>query len=74
MSRLQAGPRRLFVLALLSTLLVGSVAVTAEHRPVSLAVFDFELFDVNPEGDASGVNSAERKRLRLISDLLRRQL
>ena len=74
MSLLQAGPWRLFVLALLSALLAGSVAVTAEHRPVSLAVFDFELFDVNPEGDAGGVKPAERKRLRLISDLLRRQL
>ncbi len=74
MARLETGRRRLFVLALLAGLLAGSVAVTADHRPASLAVFDFELFDVSPEGDTGGVKPAEQKRLRLISDHLRRML
>ncbi|MFQ5764001.1 MAG: DUF3280 domain-containing protein, partial [Rhodospirillales bacterium] len=38
------------------------------------AVFDFELIDTSLEGEIRGTNPAEQKRLRLISDLLRRQL
>ncbi len=64
----------MFILALLAGLLAGSVGGTADHRPASLAVFDFELFDVSPEGDAGGVQPAEQNRLRLISDHLRRML
>lgn len=38
------------------------------------AVFDFELIDTSFEGETRGTNPAEQKRLRLISELLRRQL
>ncbi len=74
MARLQAGRRRLFLLALLAGLLAGSVAVTAGERPKTAAVFDFELIDTSLEGEVRGVNPAEQKRLRLISHLLRRKL
>ena len=37
-----------------------------------LAVFNFELLDTSLEGEVSGENAAEQKRLVMISDLLRR--
>ena len=63
-----------FGLTLLVCLLTGSVAVIADERPRSVAVFDFELIDTSYGGNAIGVDPNEQKRLRLISDLLRRKL
>lgn len=39
---------------------------------VRLAVFDFELLDTSLEGEISGMNAAEQRRLVMISDLLRK--
>ena len=74
MTHLQAGRWRLFVLALLAALFAGPVAATAVEHPTPVAVFDYELYNVSLEGETKGATPAEQKRLRLISDLLRRQL
>ncbi len=74
MARLQARRRQRLAVTLLAGLLAGSVAATAGERPKTVAVFDFELIDTSLEGEVRGVNPAEQKRLRLISDLLRRKL
>ena len=74
MTHLQAGRWRLFVLALLAGLFAGPVAATAVEHPTPVAVFDYELYNVSLEGETKGATPAEQKRLRLISDLLRRQL
>ena len=44
------------------------------EAPVSLAVFDFELVDTSYEGEKSGVNADETRRLALIGALLRERL
>lgn len=46
----------------------------AETVVPSVAVFDFELYDTSLEGEVRGENPDERRRLGLISDLLRRLL
>ncbi len=74
MTHLQAGRWRLFVLALLAGLFAGPVAATAVEHPTPVAVFDYELYNVSLEEETKGATPAEQKRLRLISDLLRRQL
>jgi hypothetical protein len=49
-------------------------ATPAETIVASAAVFDFELYDTSLEGEVRGENPEERRRLGLISDLLRRLL
>ncbi len=48
--------------------------MAAAEGPKKAAVFDFELIDTSLEGEVRGTNPAEQKRLRLISNLLRREL
>ncbi len=57
-------------------LLAGSNAsgAGAGEGPAKAAVFDFELIDTSLEGEMRGRNAAEQRRLRLISDFLRRSL
>ncbi len=74
MVRLRARRRQRLALVLVAGFLTGSIAATASERPKTAAVFDFELIDTSFEGKARGVNPSEQKRLRLISDLLRRKL
>jgi hypothetical protein len=49
-------------------------ATQAETTVASAAAFDFELYDTSLEGEVRGENPDERRRLLLISDLLRRLL
>ena len=68
-------PRRRLRLALiLMLLLAGAVVATAADFPRKAAVFDFELIDTSFGGNPGSGSPAEQKRLRLISDLLRRKL
>ena len=56
-----------------------SIAVTvmanqATATPVKLAVFGFELIDSSIQGEIEGQNEADRKRLLMIEEELKRQL
>jgi hypothetical protein len=61
----------------LSTTLVlclGLWQPAAAEPAVQAAVFDFELIDTSLEGEVAGKRADEQRRLKLISDELRRQL
>ena len=66
-------------LCLAGTLLLASALSGAAQGAVPgtqkcIAAFDFELIDLSLEGEVNGVNSAEQKRLALISEKLRNWL
>lgn len=61
------------IVALLAILHPATI-FAAETKPVKTAVFDFELMDTSLEGAMRGIDPAETKRLRLVSDLLRDML
>ena len=74
MVRLHARHRSRLGVALVAGCLAGAAFVAAAEPAKKAAVFDFELIDTSLEGEIRGTNPAEQSRLRLISDLLRRQL
>jgi hypothetical protein len=74
MARLHARHRSRLGAALVAGLFAIAVPVAAAEPAKKAAVFDFELIDTSFGGESRGTNPAERKRLRLISDLLRRRL
>ena len=55
-------------------LCVGLWQPATADSPIPTAVFDFELIDTSLEGEVSGQRADEQRRLKLISDQLRRQL
>ena len=55
-------------------LCLGSMQPATAEPAVRVAVFDFELIDTSLEGEMSGQRADEQRRLKLISDQLRRQL
>lgn len=55
-------------------LCVGLWQPAMAEPAVQAAVFDFELIDTSLEGEMSGPRADEQRRLKLISDQLRRQL
>ena len=74
MARLHARHRSRLAVALVVGSLAGAAFVAAAEPAKKAAVFDFELIDTSFEGESRGTDPAEQKRLRLISDLLRRRL
>ncbi len=54
--------------------LMPAAPLQATEGRQRIAVFDFELLDTSLEGDVAGENSAQSRRLTLISDLLRQKL
>lgn len=69
--RVSVGAARLLCLMLATGFGVSPVAAA---DAVPIAIFDFELLDTSLEGEVSGINDDEQKRLKLISNLLRKML
>ena len=64
----------LAVALLLASALSGAAQAAVSGTQKCIAAFDFELIDLSLEGEVNGANSAEQKRLALVSGKLRNWL